>query len=65
MREASRRGARYALIIGEEEARLGRYGLKRMADGEQVQVDLVEVERRLAGGREAVAAAGRAAEERP
>jgi histidyl-tRNA synthetase len=57
MREASRRGARYALIIGEEEARLARYGFKRMADGEQVQADVGEVERRLAAERSAAGGA--------
>ncbi len=47
MREASRRGARYALIIGEEELRSGLYALKRLEDGEQAALGIEGVEERL------------------
>jgi histidyl-tRNA synthetase len=35
MRRADRSGARYALIIGEDEVRSGRYGLKALRDDEE------------------------------
>ena len=47
MREASRRAARYALIVGENEIESGRYQLKRLADGEQVALGLETIEQRL------------------
>lgn len=39
LKRADRVGARYALFVGEAEVRSGRYGLKNLATGEQVEVD--------------------------
>ncbi|MGH9797274.1 MAG: His/Gly/Thr/Pro-type tRNA ligase C-terminal domain-containing protein, partial [Candidatus Polarisedimenticolia bacterium] len=44
MRRAHDRRARYALLIGEQEAASGRLTLKRMADGRQASVAEQEVE---------------------
>ncbi len=49
IREASRRRARFALIIGDRELEIGRYGLKNLKSGEQKDVDLDEIETRLCG----------------
>ena len=43
MRRADKLGARYSVVIGESEVASGRAVVKRMADGEQVEVAL-EVE---------------------
>jgi len=40
MRRADKLGARYSVVIGESEVASGRATLKRMADGEQVEVAL-------------------------
>ena len=47
MELANKLGARYALIIGENEIASGRYALKNMASGEQEQVAREEIARRL------------------
>lgn len=39
MKRAERLGARFALFVGESELKQGRYGLKNLATGEQVEVD--------------------------
>ena len=41
MRRADKLGARYSVVIGENEVTSGRATLKRMADGEQVEEALV------------------------
>ena len=40
MRRADKLGARYSVVIGESEVASGRAVVKRMADGEQVEVAL-------------------------
>jgi histidyl-tRNA synthetase len=40
MREADRQGARYVLVVGENEVRLGRGTLKSMSTGEQTSIEL-------------------------
>jgi histidyl-tRNA synthetase len=40
MRRANKLGARYALILGEEELQTGRAQLKNMSDGSQQEVVL-------------------------
>jgi len=44
MRRADKLGARYSVVIGESEVASGRATLKRMADGEQVEVALAAEE---------------------
>ena len=44
---ADKLGARYTLILGENEIASGRYALKNMASGEQEQVERAEIARRL------------------
>ena len=44
MRRADKLGARYSVVIGENEVTTGRATFKRMADGEQVEVELVAEE---------------------
>ena len=44
---ASKIGARYALIVGENEAKSGAFALKNLATGEQVTVPRVELPRRI------------------
>ena len=39
MRRANDLGARFVLILGEQEIASGRYTLKRMSDGAQVEID--------------------------
>jgi histidyl-tRNA synthetase len=40
MKAADRSGARYALVLGERDLQAGRVGLKDLATGEQVAVEL-------------------------
>jgi len=40
---ADKLGAKYALIIGEDEVASGRYTLKRLADGQQTQHPVAEL----------------------
>jgi histidyl-tRNA synthetase len=40
MRRADKLGARYSVVIGENEVASGRASFKRMADGEQVETML-------------------------
>lgn len=47
---ASKVGARYALIVGENEAREERYGLKNLATGQQVSVPRQDLVQRLQSG---------------
>ena len=47
MELANKLGARYALIIGENEIASGRYALKNMASGEQEQIARDEIAQRL------------------
>jgi histidyl-tRNA synthetase len=47
MELANKLGARYALIIGENEIASGRYALKNMASGQQEQIAREEIARRL------------------
>jgi len=44
---ASRLGARYALIVGENEVKTGAFALKNLASGEQVSVPRSELKERL------------------
>jgi histidyl-tRNA synthetase len=48
MELANKLGARYTLILGENEIAAGRYTLKDMGTGEQVQVEPAEVAGRIA-----------------
>jgi histidyl-tRNA synthetase len=48
MEIANKTGARYSLFIGENEMAAGRYGLKNMATGEQVELTRDEIAARLA-----------------
>jgi histidyl-tRNA synthetase len=47
MELANKLGARYTLIVGDNEIAAGRYALKNMASGEQEQVAREEIARRL------------------
>ena len=47
MELANKLGARYTLIVGENEIAAGRYALKNMASGEQEQVARDEIAARL------------------
>ena len=47
MELANKLGARYALILGDNEIASGRYALKNMASGEQQQIAREEIARRL------------------
>ena len=47
MEQASKLGARYALIVGEAERASRRYTLKDMISGEQQQLPLDEIEAKL------------------
>ena len=47
MELANKLGARYTLIVGENEIAAGRYALKNMASGEQVDVAREEIAQRL------------------
>jgi len=47
MELANKLGARYTLIVGENEIASGRYALKNMASGEQEQVARAEIAPRL------------------
>jgi histidyl-tRNA synthetase len=40
MRRADKLGARYSVVIGENEVASGKAGVKRMADGEQIEAIL-------------------------
>ncbi len=44
LRRADKLGARYSVVIGENEVASGKASVKRMADGEQVEVELGEQE---------------------
>jgi len=44
MKRAERLGARFALFVGESELTHGRYGLKNLATGEQIEVDEAGIE---------------------
>ena len=44
MRRADKFGARYSVVIGENEVATGKGSFKRMADGELVEVVLVATE---------------------
>jgi len=48
MAQASKSGARYALIIGEDEVASGRYSLKNLATGEQAALGLDAIAAKLA-----------------
>src|SRR5690606_7875230 len=53
MRRADKSGARFAVIIGEDEVAAGRYGLKPLrADEPQESLDLDELARRLSSSLE-------------
>ena len=47
MKRADRCGARFAMFVGEDELRDGRYGFKDLASGEQVDLDEHSIVRRL------------------
>ena len=47
METANKLGARYTLIVGENEIASGRYALKNMASGEQEQIAREEIAARL------------------
>jgi histidyl-tRNA synthetase len=44
MKRAERLGARFALFVGEAELASGRFGLKNLATGEQIEVDQAGIE---------------------
>jgi len=44
MKRAERLGARFALFVGEAELKRGRFGLKNLTSGEQVEVDEAGIE---------------------
>jgi len=44
MKRAERLGARFALFVGEAELASGRFGLKNLATGEQIEVDRAGIE---------------------
>jgi histidyl-tRNA synthetase len=48
MEIANKLGARYTLIIGDNEITAGRYALKNMATGEQLELTQGEIAARLA-----------------
>jgi histidyl-tRNA synthetase len=50
MELANKLGARFTLILGEEEMAAGRYALKDMASGEQRQVTREEIAARFGAG---------------
>jgi histidyl-tRNA synthetase len=47
---ASKIGARFALIVGETEAKLGSFALKNLATGEQVSVPRANLATTIQGG---------------
>ncbi len=47
MRKANRVQSRYALILGENEIRSGKYQLKNMAEGEQSEIDAAKLSEEL------------------
>lgn len=47
MAQANKTGARYALIIGDDEVAKGVYGLKNLATGEQEALTITEIEAKL------------------
>ncbi|MDX2031527.1 MAG: histidine--tRNA ligase [Blastocatellia bacterium] len=49
MTAAAKSGARYALIVGDNEVASGRYGLKNLASGEQEMLTAAEIATKLAG----------------
>ena len=49
MELANKLGARYTLIVGEDEMATGRYALKNMSTGEQETLTRDEIAARLAG----------------
>jgi histidyl-tRNA synthetase len=51
MKRAERSGARFALFVGEAEIARGRFGLKDLASGEQVEVDETGIEAAVRGER--------------
>jgi histidyl-tRNA synthetase len=53
LRMADRRGARFAVIVGEREAAAGTVTLRRLTDGQQEEVDLDRAIRSMSGGSEA------------
>jgi len=44
MKRAERLGARFALFVGEAELKQGRFGLKNLRTGEQIEVDEAGIE---------------------
>jgi histidyl-tRNA synthetase len=52
LKRAERLGARFALFVGEEEVRSGRFGLKNLSTGEQVSASEQEVTSLLGGRNE-------------
>jgi histidyl-tRNA synthetase len=44
MKRAERVGARFALFVGEAELSSGRFGLKNLTSGEQIEVDEAGIE---------------------
>src|SRR5207237_7143612 len=44
---ASKIGARFALIVGENEAKSGQFALKNLASGEQISVTRAELPRKI------------------
>jgi histidyl-tRNA synthetase len=47
---ATKAGAKYILIVGENEVKADAFTLKNLATGEQVSVPLAELARRIRGG---------------
>ena len=50
LRMADRSGARYAVVVGEREAERGTLVLRRMADGEQAEVEADQAAQHIRGG---------------
>lgn len=44
MKYANRIGAKYSMVLGEEELNTGKVSLKRMEDGQQIEVDIKEID---------------------
>jgi histidyl-tRNA synthetase len=44
LKRAERLGARFALFVGATELERGRYGLKNLASGEQIEVDAAGID---------------------
>jgi histidyl-tRNA synthetase len=44
MKYANRIGAKYSMVLGEEELNTGKATVKRMEDGEQIEVNIKDID---------------------